>query len=171
MRTSTGAIIGRVGAITATTLALATTGIALAGAGTTISTENAKPGKVLDTSSKRALYLFTKDAKDRSRCSGSCARAWPPLIASGRVSVAAGSGLNSKLLGKIRIAGGRLQVTYNHHPLYLYAADRKAGQINGEGKNQFGGLWYLVSPKGNAVKPACPPGFVKSSTGCLPGGY
>lgn len=171
MRTSRRATIAQVGAVTAAAAALATAGVAAASGSTTISTEKTKPGKVLDTTSRHALYMFTKDSRSASRCSGSCSRAWRPLIASGRLSVARGSGLDSHLLSRIKIAGGKQQVAYNHHPLYTFSGDRKAGQTGGEGKHEFGGSWYLVSPKGDPVKPSCPPGYVKSSTGCLPGGY
>ena len=155
-----------------TVLALA--GVAIA-AGTTLTTEKAKPGKVLVTSSHRSLYLFTKDSASQSACSGSCAKAWHALLASGKTTVAAGSGLNAKLLGTIKVAGGHTQITYNHHPLYEFSGDTKAGDIHGEGASTFGGHWYLVSPTGNQVKPkssgGCPPGFVRVNGSCVAGSY
>jgi hypothetical protein len=42
-------------------------------------------------------------------------------------------------------------VTYNRHPLYTYALDKRAGQTNGEGNSAFGAKWYAVSAKGTAV--------------------
>jgi predicted lipoprotein with Yx(FWY)xxD motif len=138
--------------------ALAATGAAAArvahrASSTTLSSEKVKLGKVIDTSGGRALYMFTRDSRGRSSCSGRCAAAWPPLIASGRVVVARGSGLNPKLVGKTRRSDGRLQVTYDHHPLYMFSGDRGRGQTKGEGAHAFGGSWYLVSPSGRAVKP------------------
>jgi predicted lipoprotein with Yx(FWY)xxD motif len=41
------------------------------------------------------------------------------------------------------------QVTYAGHPLYYYAGDKKAGDLNGQG---FFSVWYVVSPKGTAIK-------------------
>jgi hypothetical protein len=48
-------------------------------------------------------------------------------------------------------------VTYNHHPLYTFVKDTKAGQTNGEGVNAFGATWNAVSPAGAKVaKPSAP---------------
>jgi len=164
----------RTAALAATVAILGISGAALA-AGTTLTTEKAKPGKVLVTSTHRALYMFSKDTPSRSACTGSCLKAWPALLAAGKTTVASRSGLNPKLLGTIKVAGGRSQITYNHHRLYMFSGDKRAGETKGEGANAFGGRWYLLSPAGNAVKPksstGCPPGFVHSSTGCVPGGY
>jgi len=121
--------------------------------GTTLSTEKVRPGKVVVVGNRRAVYMFSKDSTSRSSCTGACARSWPPVIALGKVSVATGSGLNAKLLGRVRRSDGRMQVTYNHHLLYTYAGDRKPGQIMGEGASVFGGHWYLVGTSGAAVKP------------------
>jgi hypothetical protein len=46
---------------------------------------------------------------------------------------------------------GKPQVIYNGHPLYTYSGDNKAGNTNGQGVNAFGGLWYVLSPKGNEI--------------------
>lgn len=143
---------GTLAGIAATLLALVFAAVAIA-AGTTLTTEKAKPGKILVTSAHRSVYMFSRDSASHSACTGTCAKVWPPLLASGRTMVAARSGLNPKLLGRVRIARGKLQITYNHHPLYLYRADRKAGDIKGEGVHAFGGQWYLVSPAGKAVRP------------------
>jgi predicted lipoprotein with Yx(FWY)xxD motif len=138
---------------------------------TTLTTKKTKLGKVIEVSG-RAVYLFAKDKGGKSSCSGKCATAWPPLIASGSVAVAKGSGLSSKLVGKVKRSNGQMQVTYNHHPLYFFSKDSK-GSIHGENKKAFGARWYVVNAKGNAVKPkkSCPPGWTKGPTGCLPPGY
>jgi predicted lipoprotein with Yx(FWY)xxD motif len=54
-------------------------------------------------------------------------------------------------VGTIKAAGGDRQVTYNGHPLYYYAPDRKAGDTTGQGLNQFGAKWYVLSATGNKV--------------------
>jgi predicted lipoprotein with Yx(FWY)xxD motif len=120
-----------------------------AAAGTSIGTRSTKLGSVLATASGHVLYLFAKDPKDKSECSGSCAKTWKPLVAAGTVSAAPGSGAVEKLLGTIK---GR-QVVYDGHPLYTNVADTKAGDMHGEGANEFGGRWYVVNTKGSAVKP------------------
>jgi hypothetical protein len=50
-------------------------------------------------------------------------------------------------------ADGRMQVTYNHHPLYLFVKDTKKGQTTGENVDAFGAEWYAVSPSGTNVEP------------------
>ena len=52
-----------------------------------------------------------------------------------------------------RRADGRLQVTYNHHPLYTFVKDTKAGQTNGEGLNALGADWDAISPAGVEIDP------------------
>jgi hypothetical protein len=65
-------------------------------------------------------------------------------------------------------ADGRMQVTYNHHPLYTFVKDTKAGQTNGEGVSAFGAVWNAMSPAGaKIVKPSAPP----STGGGGGGGY
>lgn len=75
-----------------------------------------------------------------------CVQLWPPLTTTGRPQ--AGKGANPKLLGVARRKDGRLQVTYNRHPLYFYAGE-KPGTANGQ---NFAGLWWVVSPKGIEIK-------------------
>ena len=73
----------------------------------------------------------------------------PPLITSGKPVATAGA--RASLLGTIRRADGRLQVTYNHHPLYAFVKDTRKGQTNGEAVNAFGANWYAVSAAGAKV--------------------
>jgi predicted lipoprotein with Yx(FWY)xxD motif len=115
-----------------------------------------KLGKVLATSSGRTLYLFMKDKKGKSACYGQCASNWPPLMKKG--TLRAGTGVKAKLLGTTKRKNGKLQVTYNHHPLYLYAGDTGAGQVSGQGLNFFGGKWWVVSAAGKAIKAAATAG-------------
>jgi len=103
--------------------------------GTTVDLHKTSLGKVLATSKGRTLYLYTADGKNKSKCTGSCAAAWPPLLTKGKP--VAGTGVNKSLLGTAKRSGGKVQVTYNRHPLYTYTGDSKAGQTNGEGVGNF----------------------------------
>ena len=96
----------------------------------------------------RALYLYTRDSKDNPTCYDQCAQTWPPLLV--RDKAVAGQGVAPNLLGTVRRKDGGLQVTYNGWPLYYYARDQKPGDTNGQG---VGGVWFLVSPYGVAIKP------------------
>jgi predicted lipoprotein with Yx(FWY)xxD motif len=127
--------------------------IAAASAGTTVGTRNYKGSKVLVSQRGFSLYLFVKDKGKNSTCYGNCAKVWPPLLTNGKPGTARGSGLNPRLLGTTRRSSGKTEVTYNGHPLYLYVADHKPGDVHGQNINQFGAKWYLVNKAGNAVKP------------------
>jgi predicted lipoprotein with Yx(FWY)xxD motif len=124
-------------------------------AGPIVSTASTSLGRTLVTASGRTLYLFAKDKIGKSSCTDMCATFWPPLIASARPR--AGTGINASLLGTTKRADGRLQVTYNHHPLYTFAKDTKKGQTTGEGVNAFGASWFAVSPAGAKLVKATPP--------------
>jgi predicted lipoprotein with Yx(FWY)xxD motif len=124
--------------------------VSLAAAPTQVTTaHNSKLGTILANAHGFTLYLFTKD-HGSSACSGSCAKVWRPLLGG---AVAAHSGVNSRLLKLSTRSDGNREATYNNHPLYLYAGDHRAGQVNGEGANQFGGRWYAVNTAGNQVTP------------------
>jgi predicted lipoprotein with Yx(FWY)xxD motif len=96
------------------------------------------------------LYGFTADRTRRSVCSGACAAAWPPYLVSSVPR--AGSGVRKSLLGTIRRAGGRRQVTYAGRPLYYYVGDRRPGEILCQDVFEFGGDWLVVRPSGAFVR-------------------
>ncbi len=123
-----------------------------ASAGATVAVrvvQNDKLGKFLADQDGRTLYLFLKDTKNVSNCSGNCAVTWPPLKAQDKAS--AQNGVDASLLGAIQRQDGGTQVTYNGWPLYYYAPDQAAGDTKGQGVGQ---VWYVVGPDGNAIKPA-----------------
>ena len=117
--------------------------------GAVVSTAKTSLGRIIVKSNGRTLYLFEKDRNGKSACSGQCAAFWPPLITSGKPRVSGGA--RASLIGTTRRADGRLQVTYNHHPLYTFVKDKKAGQTNGEGVNAFGAVWDAISPAGAKI--------------------
>jgi predicted lipoprotein with Yx(FWY)xxD motif len=114
----------------------------------TIALKSTAVGNVLVGANGRTVYLFTADKGAKSVCYGKCAAYWPPLIAG---TPTAGTGLNASLLGTTTRKDGKLQVTYHGHPLYYFAADKKAGDIKGQGFVHFGGSWWTVSAAGAKV--------------------
>ena len=40
-------------------------------------------------------------------------------------------------------------MTYNGRPLYRFSGDHKAGDTNGQGINEFGGIWTALTAAGN----------------------
>ena len=117
--------------------------------GTVMTAKSSKYGVVLVSASGRTLYRYTPDRKGVSVCKGACAALWPPLVLKGSVKPKAGPGVSAGLLGTMKRSKGVVQVTYAGFPLYLYSADQKAGNVNGEG---FQGKWYVVDAKGALVK-------------------
>lgn len=79
-------------------------------------------GSVLTTGTKQALYYWDVEKRDfKVHCTGSCARAWPPLIVRNAASVPKRVAGIKGTFGTIRRPDGRLQVTWNRLPIYTYA--------------------------------------------------
>ncbi|MEE4540433.1 hypothetical protein V2S66_00430 [Streptomyces sp. V4-01] len=123
----------------------------------TVATKSVSLGKVLVNDKGLTLYLFQADKTSTSTCDGSCAKAWPPLTVKGKPT--AGGGVQSRLLSTTRRSDGSLQVTYGGHPLYRFAGDKKPGNTNGQGLDDFGAKWYVLGTDGkqNTTKPSQPP--------------
>jgi predicted lipoprotein with Yx(FWY)xxD motif len=138
------AALGTAGFLAVGSLASSTTGTSA-----TVSLRATKLGRVLVSSTGHTLYLFGKDRNGKSACTGLCSQYWPPLLSHGKAS--AGAGVRASMLGTTRRSNGSLQVTYNRHPLYTFALDKRAGQTNGEANLAFGARWYAVSSGGTAV--------------------
>ena len=123
-----------------------------AGAAPTVALAPSKFGNILVDAHGRTLYLFEADKTTASTCYSSCASLWPPLVVSGAAK--AGPQVIASQLGTTRRTDGTTEVTYNGHPLYYYVGDHNPGSISGQRLNQFGALWYVLSPSGNAVTSA-----------------
>jgi predicted lipoprotein with Yx(FWY)xxD motif len=151
---------------------------AASGSGATVITTASSSGNTFLTSgSGRAIYMWAKDTGAASACTGACASAWPPVTSP---ATAAGSAKASDL-GTITRSDGTKQVTYDGHPLYYFVGDTGAGTATGQGSDNFGAKWWLVSPAGSDVtasvssftvsgsSPAATPAATSSSAGG--GGY
>ncbi|HSD80798.1 MAG TPA: hypothetical protein VLB47_09055 [Solirubrobacteraceae bacterium] len=119
-------------------------------AGVTLTTAASKLGTLLTDGGHRTVYLFEKDARGMSACSGACASLWPPLTSAGG-RLRAGGGAESGLLGTTTRPDGARQVTYAGHPLYYYAADQHPGDTTGQALDQFGAPWFALAPSGAAI--------------------
>ena len=113
----------------------------------TISLRSTKLGSILVNSKGHTLYLFGKDRGGKSSCSGQCAQFWPPLVARGKPTV--GKGLKASLVRVTKRSDGKLQVSYNRHPLYTFSLDKRAGQTKGQnysdGPANFWGNYDKIS--------------------------
>ena len=57
---------------------------AAAGGGAAVSWRTTSIGNAITTANGRTLYLFRGDSGTTSRCYGSCATYWPPLLSTGK---------------------------------------------------------------------------------------
>jgi predicted lipoprotein with Yx(FWY)xxD motif len=113
-----------------------------------ISLASTSLGQVLVGPDGRTLYVFDPDTQSgNSTCYDKCAAAWPPLEMNGKPSV--GSGLDVSKFAETKRKDGSMQVTYNKWPLYYFANDSKAGDVNGEG---VGGIWWAINAAGDRVQ-------------------
>ena len=149
MRTAVSLVVGAVGAVSVAALVLF--GIALASTGgggesasaaseVTLKTATIGGVAVLTSEKGFTLYWFAPDSPAASRCTGSCAAYWPPVIG----TPTAGPGVTTSKLGTIKRPGGSTQATYDGHPLYTYIGDDAPGQARGNKINLNGGYWYEV---------------------------
>jgi predicted lipoprotein with Yx(FWY)xxD motif len=98
----------------------------------------------------QAIYLFDVETTAEPRCYADCAVAWP-LVLTTREPVA-GQGVDDSLLGTTERRDGSLQVTYDDHPLYVYAHEG-TGEVKCHDIFLNGDTWYVVQPDGDAAPP------------------
>lgn len=97
-------------------------------------------GQILTDSAGFALYFFSRDADGTSSCAGNCRSLWPPFYSS---NAAGSDDIDDDDIGTITLADGTMQTTYKGWPLYYYAEDGAAGEVNGDG---VGGNWFVAKP-------------------------
>jgi predicted lipoprotein with Yx(FWY)xxD motif len=110
--------------------------------GTLITTRRISLGRVLTNSSGRVMYLYARDGRNVSHCTGVCLTLWPRVTSPAKPRAA--GGVSGSHLRRIT----HNQVTYYGHPLYYFTGD-KAGKAKGEGVQSF----FVVSTSGRAIKP------------------
>jgi len=128
----------------------APTSSAETGNGRVIKTADSEFGTMLFDRSGQAIYLFQKEKTSKPECYGACAEAWPPVLTEGAPQ--ARGATRSELLGTTRRSDGTSQVTYKGHPLYFYAHEGK-NQVLCHNITENGGLWLVVTPKGDPAPP------------------
>ncbi|MFI5806219.1 SCO0930 family lipoprotein [Streptomyces sp. NPDC051561] len=108
-----------------------------------------KLGRIVTDGAGRTLYRFDKDTAKppQSNCDGDCAKAWPVVPADGTT---APSGTDASALGSVTRGDGTKQLTLGGWPMYRFAKDTKAGDLNGQG---VGGTWFASAPYGKKAAP------------------
>jgi predicted lipoprotein with Yx(FWY)xxD motif len=104
------------------------------------------------------VYTYSKDAKNQSTCTGTCALDWPPVLTTAAPQATAG--LTKSSMGTITRPDGTKQLTFDGKPLYLYSKEvpqlnpstgnplnpATIGTGNGlAGPAHFGGTFSVVS--------------------------
>ena len=143
------AVLAIVAVITATSGGTKKGSQKTAAAGSAISLAQTPVGKALVDANGRTLYLFAGDKPGVSGLSAAGQAVWPPFTSTTRP--AATGGASPAQIGTIAASG---QITYNGHPLYYYIGDHGAGQTAGQGLNEFGARWYVLSATGAAITSA-----------------
>jgi predicted lipoprotein with Yx(FWY)xxD motif len=115
------------------------------------STKNSSLGEILVSAGGRTLYHTAAEKKNVVTCTGRCAVKWRPLVTAHGVRPISGPGVIASMLGTIKRPDGRLQVTYDGFPLYLFSGDTRAGDVSGQGA---GGIWHAIAPSGVPVTKA-----------------
>ena len=116
---------------------------------------------ILVDGSGRPLYHLTSEKGTSIRCSGGCAKVWPPVIIPKGSSATAGQGVIRAKLGTTKRPDGRTQLTYAGLALYRYASDIR-GAAAGQG---VGNVWYVVNSAGRIVTRAVADPTAGGSTG------
>jgi predicted lipoprotein with Yx(FWY)xxD motif len=116
--------------------------------GTRVTVGPSEFGPMLFDARGQAIYLFEKENSPKPACYGACAEAWPPVLTEGK-PVAVGEA-RPGLLGTTKRSDGTAQVTYAGHPLYFYAHE-DPGQVLCHDIEEYGGLWLVVTPEGDAA--------------------
>ncbi len=83
----------------------------------------AKFGDILATRGHLALYTWNKEKDHKVRCTGACARAWPPILVAKGTHLAMHQKGAMGTFGTIVRPDGKTQVTYNGQPVYTFHAD------------------------------------------------
>jgi predicted lipoprotein with Yx(FWY)xxD motif len=117
-----------------------------------ITTKTSSGGSFLTNGAGRAIYLFMADSTGKSACDSACAAAWPPVIATGQPTATGGAQASD--LSTITRSDGTKQVTYVGHPLYYFQGDTGPGTDRGQGLDNFGAKWWLVTPAGSSITTA-----------------
>ncbi len=100
-------------------------------------------GAALVDSAGMTLYGFTEDVDGVPSCYEACAEAWPPVIVDELPA-----DLDPAVFSVAERDDGTSQLVAGKWPLYRFAGDAAAGDINGQGS---GGVWFVATPDGSLI--------------------
>ena len=88
-----------------------------------ITVHSSQLGTVLATRGHLALYTWNKEKDHKVRCTGACAKVWPPLTVPKGTKVAAHVAGAMGSFGTTTRPDGTTQVTWDGRPLYTFHGD------------------------------------------------
>jgi predicted lipoprotein with Yx(FWY)xxD motif len=123
-------------------------------------------GKVVVDAKGMTVYMLSADSKNHATCDAGCQQYWPATAAGQAPGVTAA-------VGTTGLPGGGTTDTVGGLPVYTFRLDQKPGDVNGQGVNEFGGVWYAVSPSGTPIMQAAgaSPSSASSSPASVGRGY
>jgi len=105
--------------------------------------------KIILNAAGKTVYVYVPDGEGKtSKVPRPLQSVWPAVTTGAKIPTVA-AGLSP---GKLRVEtqpGGKRQISYNGHLLYLFSGDRSRGVANGQG---LGKVWFVLSPSGAIVK-------------------
>ncbi len=122
-----------------------------------VKTMTPDPVKVVVDTNGMTVYEFRRDnpmiyefsGDPAPTCYDACSVTWMPLLTDDAPKAIGGA--DSSMLGTIKRRDGGIQVTYDGHPLYLFAKDRRPGELNGQDVLSFGAGWHAVERDGDEL--------------------
>ncbi len=126
--------------------------------------QSSKYGTLLVSATGFTLYQLGSESKGTIKCTGSCAKIWPPLLLAAGAKPVAGSGISQARLGTIKRPDHGTQVTYNGRALYRFASDSKPGAVTGQNVAGFHVVVLAAKSAGGTASPA-------TTTASAGGGY
>lgn len=104
-------------------------------------------GEIIVNGEGFTAYMFDKDTQGTttSACVDACADAWPGISPAAADAVV--EGIDGEI-GTITGANGEPQLTVNGWPVYTFAQDVAAGDVNGQG---FNGVWHALDAAGDPI--------------------
>lgn len=102
-------------------------------------------GEALVGADGLTLYGFTTDSDGEPTCADACADAWPPLTVD---SADLPADLDPAVFSVVERPDGGFQLKAGAWPLYFFAGDAAAGDVNGQGS---GDVWFVAAPDGSLI--------------------
>jgi predicted lipoprotein with Yx(FWY)xxD motif len=111
-----------------------------------VTTASSPLGDILVGEGGFTVYGFTPDEGGTPTCVDECAASWPPVLLE---SADVPAGLDPDVFSVVEYPEGGFVLRAGEWPLYYFAGDRAAGDVNGQGVND---IWFVVDPTGTLIE-------------------